>query len=141
MTGSPLFAPDFKPTCYWHDGTPLPAVPASPLPARADAVVIGSGYTGLHAALVLARAGRSTVVLDAEAAGWGCSTRNGGQVSAGIKPGFDELAARCGEARADAILTEGRRSLAWLGDFIVSEKIDCGFRVSGRYHAAHSPKA
>ena len=41
-------------------------------------LVIGAGYTGLHAALVTARAGRSTLVLDAEQPGFGCSTRNGG---------------------------------------------------------------
>ncbi|HET7715917.1 MAG TPA: FAD-binding oxidoreductase [Bauldia sp.] len=141
MGESPLFAPDFSPTCYWHDRTPLPDMAPRALPTAADVVVIGAGYTGLCAALELARAGRETVVVDAEAAGWGCSTRNGGQVSAGIKPGYDALKMRLGESRAVEILKEGRRSLAWLGEFISREAIDCDFRVSGRFHAAHSPAA
>ena len=91
--------------------------------------IIGSGYTGLHAALQTARGGRDTLVLDAEAAGFGCSTRNGGQISTSIKPGFDALARRHGRERALGILREGRNSLAWVGEFVAAEKIDCDFRV------------
>jgi glycine/D-amino acid oxidase-like deaminating enzyme len=103
-------------------------------------VVVGSGYTGLSAALQLARGGRSTLVVDSEAAGWGCSTRNGGQVSSSVKPGFEALARSYGAERARRILEEGHRSLAWLGEFIAEEAIDCDFRVSGRFHAAHSAR-
>ena len=74
MGESPLFAPDFAPTCYWQDAVPARDIAGDGLPAIADTLVIGSGYTGLSAALELARAGRATVVIDAEAAGWGCST-------------------------------------------------------------------
>src|SRR5205085_10327166 len=81
-----------------------------------------------------------TLVLDAEAAGWGCSTRNGGQVSSSVKPSFSELASRHGDERARRIILEGHRSLAWLGDFVAAEKIECDYRVSGRFHAAHSPR-
>ncbi|MSP89821.1 MAG: FAD-binding oxidoreductase [Alphaproteobacteria bacterium] len=136
---SNLFTPDFKLTPYWWDHVPRPVLPTADVPAQADVVVIGSGYTGLNAALQTARGGRATIVLDAEDAGWGCSTRNGGQISTSIKPGYDELTRRHGPERAAAILREGRNSLAWLGEFIAAERIDCEFRVVGRFHAAHSP--
>ena len=136
----PLFAPGFKLTPYWWDGVPPADLGQPALPARAEVAVIGSGYTGLHAALQLARGGRHTVVLDAEQAGWGCSTRNGGQISTSIKPGFAELSRRHGEDHAFRILSEGQRSLEWFGAFVAAEGIDCGFRVCGRFHAAHSPK-
>jgi glycine/D-amino acid oxidase-like deaminating enzyme len=141
MGESPLFAPGFVPTCYWHDGAPLRAPDAAPLPQAADVLVVGSGYTGLHAALRLARAGRSVLVVDAEAAGWGCSTRNGGQISADLKHGFEHLAARFVAAKAEALLAEGRRSVDWLGAFIAAEGIACDYRVTGSFHAAHSRAA
>jgi glycine/D-amino acid oxidase-like deaminating enzyme len=140
MTGASLFTPDFKALPYWWDRTPRPDLLQPTLPAHADVVVVGSGYTGLSAALQTARGGRSTVVIDAEAAGWGCSTRNGGQVSSSLKPGFSELANRHGEALARGIIAEGHHSLAWLGEFVAAEKIDCDFRSTGHFHAAHSAK-
>jgi glycine/D-amino acid oxidase-like deaminating enzyme len=135
-----LFTADARLAPYWWDQVPRPLLPEAPLPAEADVVVVGSGYTGLHAALQTARAGRSTLVLDAEDAGWGCSTRNGGQVSTSVKPAFADLARWHGESRAREIVREGQRSLAWLGEFIAAEGIDCHFGVVGRFHAAHNAR-
>ena len=128
-------------TAYWWDATPRPVLPDVVPPARAEVVVVGSGYTGLVAALHAARDGRSTVVLDAKEAGYGCSTRNGGQISTSIKLGYAELTRRYGAEQAAAILRTGRESLAWTGAFIEQEGIDCDFRVCGRFHAAHGPRA
>ena len=133
-----LFAENAKLTPYWWDHVPRPVLPDAAPPATADVVVIGSGYTGLSAALQTARGGRDTLVLDAEDAGWGCSTRNGGQISTSVKPGYDELARRHGAARAFQIVKEGQNSLAWATNFVAREKIDCDFRIVGRFHAAHN---
>ncbi len=134
-----LFAPDYKDMPYWWEAAPRPTTADRPPPKQADIVIVGSGYTGLSAALVAARAGRDVLVLDAEAAGWGCSSRNGGQVSTSIKPGYADLAARHGAERAFAIRKEGQAALAWIGDFIRSEAIECDWEVTGRFHAAHNP--
>ncbi|MEO3417030.1 FAD-binding oxidoreductase [Roseovarius sp. CAU 1744] len=136
-----IFAEGFRDTSYWWDTSPLCDAPADPLPARADAVVIGAGYTGLHAALQIARAGRSTVVLDSGALGHGCSTRNGGQISTSIKPSLAELARKHGETTARRILADGHNSRAFIEDFVTAEGIACDFRTCGRFHAAHTPKA
>ena len=45
-----------------------------------DVAIIGSGFTGLSAALYLAQEhGIRAVVLEANQAAWGCTSRNGGQ--------------------------------------------------------------
>ena len=73
----------------------LPTAAEHPLPARADVVVVGGGYTGMAAADELARRGRSVVVLEAERLGWGASSRNGGMVH----PGAEARRARAARAR------------------------------------------
>ncbi len=132
-------AEGFKDTPYWWDGVEPPALAAEGLPKTVDVAIVGSGYTGLTAALQVARAGRSTIVLDAEAAGWGCSTRNGGQISTSVKPSLEALARQFGRARAQAILDEGKAALDWIEALVAEEQIDCDFKRNGRFHAAHTP--
>ncbi|HUF55051.1 MAG TPA: FAD-binding oxidoreductase [Thermohalobaculum sp.] len=138
---SRLFTEDFKAEPYWWEAAPPREPEGAWPPDSADVAVVGSGYTGLNAALQLARGGRDVVVLEAETPGWGCSTRNGGQVSTSTKPEYDALARKHGPEIARAVVDNGHEALAWIGDFVRAEGIDCDFRVCGRFHAAHSAAA
>jgi Glycine/D-amino acid oxidases (deaminating) len=131
---------DFSTDPYWWEETPRPRLEEAPLPKSVDVAIVGSGYTGLNAAIQTARAGRSTLVFDAGDAGFGCSTRNGGQISTSIKPTYGELARLHGPEVARALHMEGRNALAWIGRFIAEEGIEARFKVVGRFHAAHSPR-
>ena len=135
-----IFSADFKTSPYWWDITPRPSLKSKTIDRRLDVAIIGSGYTGLCAALTLSRAGRSVTVFDAEDAGWGCSSRNGGQVSTSIKPQYNTLVAKYGQDIAASIIKEGYNSLSWIKNFVSKEKIDCSFAVPGRFYAAHSGK-
>lgn len=139
-TGGDIFTDDLRTDACWLDDVAPPETGDAGLPSSVDVLVIGSGYTGLSAAIETARGGRSTLVIDAERAGWGCSTRNGGQISTSIKPGYETLCRRYGADKGMAIAREGHNSLAWIGDFITAEGLDCDFEICGRFHAAHNPR-
>ncbi len=117
------------------------AAHTAPLPPDVDVLVIGSGYTGLHAALETARAGLSTLVVDAKGLGHGCSSRNGGQVSAHLKEDYSGLTRKYGDANAQAMLREGAAALTFLEDFIATESIQCDWHRCGHFSGAHNPAA
>ncbi|OED37130.1 oxidoreductase [Chromatiales bacterium (ex Bugula neritina AB1)] len=135
------FTDSFKAEPYWWDHTPLAESTVQTPPESVDVLVIGSGYTGLHAAIQTARADLSTVVLDSHAAGYGCSSRNGGQISTSIKYNYPALEKKYGEAIARDILTIGKASLDYVGDFVKQENISCSHNNCGRFHGAHTPRA
>jgi len=135
-----IFSADFKAQPYWWDTTPRPAETEQRIPDRVDVLIIGSGYTGLNCAIQTARGGRDTLVIDSQTIGWGCSSRNGGQISGEIKPGYNELASKYGDTKAFALTKEARNALAWVKEFIGDENIDCDLRQCGRFQAAHNPR-
>ena len=98
--------------------------------------IIGAGYTGLSAALTLARAGRSVFVLDAGSAGFGASTRNGGMIGSGHRLDFSALTKQLGRPLAAAIHHEGGAALEFTITLIEHEKIACHFTRCGRFRAA-----
>ncbi|KAB2849749.1 MAG: FAD-binding oxidoreductase, partial [Hyphomicrobiaceae bacterium] len=76
-------------------------LPRQPLPKSVDVVIVGAGYTGVSAALTLARAGRKVVVFDKMEPGAGASSRNGGITSGNLRLTHAEMAKRFGDKRAD----------------------------------------
>ena len=126
---------------YWLDtlGSTKFDVRSTSLPARADVVVVGAGYTGLSAARYLGRAGASVAVIERERAGWGASSRNGGQVLTGMKLEPAALVARFGESRARELFDIASESIACLETVIAEESIDCEYQRTGHVCAAFKP--
>jgi len=76
-----LYQFDLPQPSYWEATAGSPQFDAAPLRSdeQADVAIIGGGYTGLSAALHLARDhGVEACVVDAGHIGWGASGRNGG---------------------------------------------------------------
>lgn len=129
-------------TPYWWEGAPRPAVDKeSALPSETDVVIVGTGFTGVNAALTLSRAGRDVVGLDSEDIGFGASTRNGGQIGPGNqKFTVRQLVDRFGRDKALALYREGDEMLAYFKHLIREEGIDCDLRQCGRFRGAVTVK-
>ncbi len=121
---------------YWWEHAPVKPLPQQPRSQQADVAIVGAGYAGLTAGMVLARAGRSVSIFDAMNPGEGASSRNGGITSGNIRPGFDAIAKRFGEDKAVAIEAEGKIAREFLQDLIKTEGLECDFQLTGLFSGA-----
>jgi gamma-glutamylputrescine oxidase len=90
-----------------------------------DICVIGGGYTGLSAALELARRGYDVVLLEANRVGWGASGRNGGQIVTGYS--------------GDHVRLFRRQAKALTGERVARHRIACDLKW-GYIFAADKPR-
>ncbi|HEX5015316.1 MAG TPA: FAD-binding oxidoreductase [Candidatus Limnocylindrales bacterium] len=129
---------DFERRPYWHATMPqLPDRRGREIPDSADVVVVGGGYTGITAALELARRGAAVTVLEAEYLGFGGSTRNGGIVHPGYKWGPRQLVKRYGEETGKGLFRDTLEAYALVKQLITEESIDCEWRECGSLDLAY----
>ncbi|MBP1849576.1 glycine/D-amino acid oxidase-like deaminating enzyme [Rhizobium halophytocola] len=112
------------------------------LPETADIVVIGGGFTGMTAALELARAGKRVVVLEQSLIGEGASGMNAGFVVPNFaKADPDAVRRKLPGAKAEALL----QLVAEGGDAVFAtirqEQIACDGRQVGWLQPAYGTKA
>ena len=98
----------------WQDRNPRtgPAEPGAH--GRYDVAVIGGGLTGLTTALLLARAGRSVVVLEGERVGSGTTGRSTAKVSLLQGTRLSTIRSRHPQSVVDSYVEAQREGAAWL---------------------------
>lgn len=125
---------------WWEDAEPTHGA-RSFEKSTCAALIVGSGYTGLSAAITLAEAGQSDIiVIDAMRIGEGASSRNGGQIGNGPKFTLDQATRRFGAKRAGEIMEDYSSSMNFMVEraSTLPESID--LNRSGTVVGAHSRK-
>jgi len=126
---------------YWLDTAPVfGGGKQGDVDGQADVVVIGGGFTGLSAALALARRKTSVVVLEAGRVAGEASGRNGGQCNSGLAHDYATLAARLGPQRAQAYYRAHAAAVDTVERLAREESIDCDFHRCGRLKLAAKPE-
>ncbi|MDP9138715.1 MAG: FAD-binding oxidoreductase, partial [Pseudomonadota bacterium] len=130
--------PSESPSWYRATERARRSYPKLPGDQVADVCIIGAGYTGLSAALELAKAGRRVIVLEAERVGFGASGRNGGQICTGFSPGQGPVRAQVGRDDARKCFALAEEAKALVEARIRTHGIECDL-TWGYLHCA--PKA
>jgi len=121
---------------YWLTTVQMPASLAQPLPESADVAIIGAGFTGLSAALSLAKRGAKVVVLESETIGWGASSRNGGMVLTGLKLGVNKLISMYGRELTRRMYAASLETVDAVERIVKEESIACDFARTGHLEVA-----
>lgn len=142
-----IFRSDMTTDPYWWEAARPSGSGSAPIPDDIEIAIVGSGYTGLNAAIELADRGHRVTVLEAREFGFGASSRSGGHVSGGLNLGKAASSAKpsplitaLGRERYNSLLGEAHRSLEHIEALIEREAIDCQYRRGGRFVAAYTPQ-
>ena len=128
---------------YWLDSAPpFRGAATAPLDSlgRVDVAVVGGGFTGLSAALAIAKRGASVVVLESGRVAGEASGRNGGHCSNGVAHDYAGLVKRFGEAKARAMYRDFDAAVDTVESIVRDEAIDCDFVRSGKLKLAAKPQ-
>jgi len=128
------------PQSLWADTAPE-RLPASGLngTVETDVAVIGAGFTGLSAAIEIARSGGDVTVLEGKAVGWGASGRNNGQVIPILTSAEPDMWVKrygsAGERMVQLIGNSGNILFDLVREFDIKAEAE----QSGWFQPAHSP--
>ena len=130
-----------SPGYSWYEATvgERPEYPALDGDVSSDVVIIGGGYTGLSAAVHLAKAGTNVVLIEAHRFGDGASGRNGGQLGTGQRAGPEEMEQELGFTRAKALFDLAEEAKAHLLEFASTHGIEIDFRP-GHLNVTHKAR-
>lgn len=114
----------------WYAATAHPRTPTEALrgDVTADVCIVGGGYTGLSAALHLAEAGFSVVLLEAHRVGFGASGRNGGQLGSAQRMDQEDLEKLVGTDDATKLWDLAEDAKALVKSLISHHDIDCDLK-------------
>src|SRR2546430_8232840 len=125
-------SPDGATHSIWYEKAKAPRCAPPPQHSRADVCVVGAGIAGLTTAYLLAREGKSVIVLDEGEVGSGQTGRTSAHLTCVIDDRFTEIEKQLG-ADASRICYESHAAAIDKVEQIASEeRIDCEFaRIDG----------
>ncbi len=116
----------------WMDTAEMPEQSFLTANTRADVCVVGAGIAGLTTAYLLAREGKSVVVLEAATVGGGMTARTTAHLSNAIDDRYYEMERYHGEHGSKLIAQSHTAAIAQIESIAQAENIDCEFeRLDG----------
>ena len=125
-------------TSVWRDRHPVDTDASATVGGEWDVVVVGAGITGLTTAALLARAGRSVLVVEARHVGAGTTGASTAKVSVQQGTQFSRIARRHPAAILRKYAEANREALAWVERFCADHDVALQHRAAYTYATSAS---
>jgi glycine/D-amino acid oxidase-like deaminating enzyme/nitrite reductase/ring-hydroxylating ferredoxin subunit len=113
---------------FWINTTPQTNYPAMPGNTAVDVAILGGGITGLTAAVLLKRLGKTVAVIEARRIAEGVTGHTTAKVTSQHKLIYDTLVKGHGEQKARLYAEANEAAIDRIEAFINEKNIDCDFR-------------
>jgi glycine/D-amino acid oxidase-like deaminating enzyme/nitrite reductase/ring-hydroxylating ferredoxin subunit len=118
----------------WYQGTTIPNYPEPPNgPVRVDICIVGAGIAGLTSAYLLAKSGKSVIVLDEGSIGSGQTGRTSAHLASAIDDRFVEVEKLHGIDGSKLAHHSHAAAIDMIEQISRVEEIDCEFRRLDAY--------
>ena len=111
----------------WLTARPLPKYPRLARDLRVDVVVVGGGITGVTAAYLLKRAGRTVALIDRGRCGHGETRHTSAHLTAVTDRSLGDLVHALGRDHAQAVWESGFAAISRIRALVRDERINCQF--------------
>lgn len=116
----------------WFEDASIPKFAEETANVMVDVCIIGGGITGLTAADLLKRAGKTVAIVDMGRIGNGETGHTSAHLTEVIDLDFRDLISKFGQQGAELVAQSSRRAIEKIEDNVLAKNIDCGFkRVTG----------
>jgi glycine/D-amino acid oxidase-like deaminating enzyme/nitrite reductase/ring-hydroxylating ferredoxin subunit len=105
-----------------------------------DVLIVGAGITGISTALMLQKAGKKCIVIEAGTIGYGTTGGTSAHLNTFFDATYPEIASDFGEEAAKLAAESGKEAFAQIKDFIDLYHIDCDFEYKGAYVFSETEK-
>jgi FAD dependent oxidoreductase len=125
---------------YWVASTPETAYPELSSDVEVDVAVVGAGITGVTAAVLLKRAGKTVALLDAKRIVQGATGYTTAKVTSGHGAVYAKLVDSFGEEGARLYAESNQAAIERIHELGPAAGIECDFERKDNYVFAQSPE-
>lgn len=118
---------------FWLGTTSETDYPALSDEVRVDVAVVGAGITGITAAVLLKRAGKTVALLDSKRIVHGATGYTTAKVTSGHGLGYTKIRKAFGEDGAQTYAQANQAALERIAQFVDEDGIDCDFERKTNY--------
>jgi glycine/D-amino acid oxidase-like deaminating enzyme/nitrite reductase/ring-hydroxylating ferredoxin subunit len=118
---------------FWIETTPETDYPALSGDVGVDVAVVGAGITGVTAAVLLKRAGKTVALLDSKRIVHGATGYTTAKVTSGHGASYSKIRKAFGEDGARTYAQANEAALDRIASFVDEDGIDCDFERKANY--------